>query len=111
MNRTLNQLVETCLIKEFTKTVSNYLTEAGVKSSTNGVQVSQMFAPSLASSLTAAGNSLRPGSMPEVGDIKNQKQLFRIIKTTPLYMNLLAMGLISLDQPEQPAPEESPQPK
>jgi len=85
MKNNLNQLVEKILIKQLTPIVEQYLIELDQKN---------IFAPSMATSITPAGLTLRPDSNPNVVSAKAMKQLFKVIKTTPLVVTLLNAGLI-----------------
>jgi hypothetical protein len=73
------------LIKQLTPIVEQYLVELDQK---------QIFVPSLAASITPAGQTLRPNSNPIVAKQKSMKDLFRVIQTTPLIVTLLQNGLV-----------------
>jgi len=85
MKNKLEQIVEKTLIKQLTPIVERYLIELDQK---------QIFVPSLAASITPAGQTLRPNSNPIVAKQKTMKDLFKVIKTTPLIITLLQNGLV-----------------
>jgi len=109
MKNRLEQLVEKTLIKHFSPLVEQMLLEGDT--SMGGTQVSQMYIPSMTASLTAAGQTLKPNSRPEVAPKIKKKDIFRVINTTPLVLNLVQLGLIDpasigLASPEEEQPQE-----
>jgi len=85
MKNNLNQLVEKVLLKQLTPIVEQYLIELEQKN---------IFVPSMAASITPAGQTLRPNSNANVVNAKAMKQLFKVIKTTPLMVTMINAGLI-----------------
>lgn len=109
MKNRLEQLVEKTLIKHFSPLMEQMLLEGDT--SMGGTQVSQMYIPSMTASLTAAGQTLKPNSRPEVAPKIKKKDIFRVINTTPLVLNLVQLGLIDpasigLTSPEEEQPQE-----
>jgi hypothetical protein len=107
MKKRLEQLVEKTLIKHFSPLMEKMLLEGDT--SMGGTQVSQMYIPSMTASLTAAGQTLKPNSRPEVAPKIKKKDIFRVVNTTPLVMNLVQLGLIDPASVGLPSPEEQQQ--
>jgi hypothetical protein len=106
MKNKLEQLVEKILIEYLSPSVEKILLEGD--ESMGGTQVSQMYIPSMTASLTSAGQTLRPNSKPEVNPNIKAKDIFRVIQTTPLVLNLFQWGLLdpsilglSQEQPQE----------
>ena len=97
MKNNLNQLVEKVLVKQLTPIVEQYLTELEQK---------YIFAPSMAASITPAGQTLRPNSNPNVANAKAIKQLFKVIKTTPLIITMINAGLVDPNELGIPQSDE-----
>ena len=85
MKKKLEQIVEKILIQQLTPIVEQYLIE---------VEQKNIFVPSMVAAITPAGQTLKPNSNPSVTKPKNMKDLFRVIKTTPLIVTLIDAGLI-----------------
>lgn len=107
MKKKLEKLVEKVLIEYFTPSVEKLLTEADT--SMGGTQVSQLYVPTITASLTAAGQTLKPNSKPEANTKIKKKDIFRVINTTPLVLNLVQLGLIDPFAAGLVAPQEQPQ--
>ena len=106
MKNKLEQIVEKVLIEHLSSSIEKYLIE------TNVTQVSQ---PGMATGISPAGLTLKPNSSNLSTSPKLVKKLFKVIKTTPLIVNMIQMGLIDpqqllgVSEEEQDAPvdEES----
>ena len=109
MKNRLEQIVEKKLIEHFIPLVEKMLFEGD--ESMGGTQVSQLYIPSMTASLTAAGQTLRPGSRQDQNPQLKKKDIFRVIQTTPLVLNLVQLGLIDpvaagLVPPQEEQPQE-----
>lgn len=109
MKKRLEQLVEKTLIKHFSPLVEQMLLEGDT--SMGGTQVSQMYIPSMTASLTAAGQTLKPNSKPETNPKIRKKDIFRMINTTPLVLNLVQLGLLDPVAAGLVPPQDEQQPQ
>jgi hypothetical protein len=109
MKNKLEKLVEKTLIKHFLPLVEKMLLEGDT--SMGGTQVSQMYIPSMTMSLTAAGQTLRPNARPDTNPTIKKKDIFRVIKTTPLVLNLVQWGLLDPQALGLPAQGDEQEPQ
>jgi hypothetical protein len=97
MKNKLEKIVENLLIKHLTPAVAEHLSEA--------TELTQMYVPSLVSTMTPAGQSLSPGGGTKMQKVIKANKIFRVIKTVPLVQNLIQLGLIP--PPQMPQEQEA----